>query len=97
MADLGLQDRPPIPQSKALASGLPPTVDSGMLCGTDTLPYRRLPLSTVESPKAHITAPLKSGPDPSVSLGGPPAHRPPQPPLQKSVAEASGHNDTIMG
>ena len=81
MADLGLQDRPPIPQSKALASGLPNTVDSGMLCGTDTLPYKRLPAYQVDSPKADIYH----------SRGGPPAHKTPQPPLQKTVAEASGH------
>ena len=57
MADLGLQDRPPIPQSKALASGLPNTVDSGMLCGTDTLPYRRLPLSQSIRPRLTYITP----------------------------------------
>ena len=62
MADLGLQDRPPIPQSKALASGLPNTVDSGMLCGTDTLPYRRLPLSQSIRPRLTYIGPLKSSP-----------------------------------
>ena len=76
---------PPIPRAKLSHPVCLSKVDSGMLWERVTCPLDvcRRTSRLIQGVYMHICqAPLKSGPHPSVSLGGPPDPQAPEPPVQ---------------
>ena len=76
---------PPIPRAKLSHPVCLSKVDSGMLWERVTYPLDvcRRTSRLIQGVYMHICqAPLKSGPHPSVSLGGPPDPQAPEPPVQ---------------